>query len=229
MKSSTIRRSTLSKESMEVIENLAKEQEDNGLPEEYVRPDELEKNESETESVSNKMSQEIDLLWQNFKPAQFNTNSPALNVAIGIVIGVIATLLVLFCINALSNNNSGTDKKSGVLGIEKVIPAKKDNTAEPTLEQQAGYEQNNQGQETASNENEETINSAGEEQGEQTSSENTDTSKMTKYVVKNGDTVEMIIKNHYGSYTPERAEMVRKANKMQTLDRINIDQEILLP
>jgi len=226
MKSSTIGRSTLSKESMEVIENLAKEQEDNGLPEEYVRPDEPEKNVSEAESVSNKMSQEIDLLWQNFKPAQFNTNSPALNVTIGIVIGVIATLLVLFCISAMSDNNSGTDKKSGVFGIEKVISPQKENMAEPTLEQQAGYEQNTQ---EVSNENETAINNTGEEQGEQASPENTDTSKMTKYIVKNGDTVEMIIKNHYGSYTPERAEMVRKANNMQTLDRINIDQEILLP
>ena len=40
MKSSTIRRSTLSKESMEVIETLAKEQENEGSLGVYVRPDE---------------------------------------------------------------------------------------------------------------------------------------------------------------------------------------------
>ena len=68
MKSSTIRRSTLSKETMEVIENLAKEQEESGLPGEYVRPDEIENSNNKTkENELNAMSQEIDLLWQNFK------------------------------------------------------------------------------------------------------------------------------------------------------------------
>ena len=80
MKSSTIRRSTLSKETMEVIENLAKEQEESGLPGEYVRPDEIETSNKENEP--NAMSQEIDLLWQNFKTNQFNTNSPIINIII---------------------------------------------------------------------------------------------------------------------------------------------------
>ena len=52
---------------------------------------------------------------------------------------------------------------------------------------------------------------------------------MKKYIVKNGDTVESIIKKAYGSYTPERAELIMKANNLKTLDRINIDQELLLP
>ncbi len=68
MKSSTIRRSTLSKESMEVIENLSKEQEMNNLPGEYyVRPEETASQEAQT---SSNKSQEIDLLWQRHsKPA----------------------------------------------------------------------------------------------------------------------------------------------------------------
>ena len=91
MKSSTIRRSTLSKETMEVIENLAKEQEESGLPGEYVRPDEIENSNNKTkENELNAMSQEIDLLWQNFKTNQFNTNSPIINIIIGIIIGVVA-------------------------------------------------------------------------------------------------------------------------------------------
>ena len=52
---------------------------------------------------------------------------------------------------------------------------------------------------------------------------------MTKYVVKNGDTAEKIIKNHYGTYSEEKAQMVMKANNLSSLDRINIDQELLLP
>ena len=52
---------------------------------------------------------------------------------------------------------------------------------------------------------------------------------MKKYKVKDGDTVEKIIRMHYGSYSPEKAEMIRKANNLKTLDRINIDQELLIP
>lgn len=72
----------------------------------------------------------------------------------------------------------------------------------------------------AENSNNETV---------QTEKTSVDTSKMKKYIVKNGDTVESIIKKAYGSYTPERAELIMKANNLKTLDRINIDQELLLP
>ena len=224
MKSSTIRRSTLSKETMEVIENLAKEQEESGLPGEYVRPDEIETSNKENEP--NAMSQEIDLLWQNFKTNQFNTNSPIINIIIGIIIGVVATLLVLFGISALSSDAPNTDKKSN-FGIERIFSHKKA-VKEPTLEQQAAVEEQAETQQKVSipEENEE-IAQNNEEQSQ--SEENVDTSKMTKYVVKNGDTAEKIIKNHYGTYSEEKAQMVMKANNLSSLDRINIDQELLLP
>ncbi len=224
MKSSTIRRSTLSKETMEVIENLAKEQEESGLPGEYVRPDEIETSNKENEP--NAMSQEIDLLWQNFKTNQFNTNSPIMNIIIGIIIGVVATLLVLFGISALSSDAPNTGKKSN-FGIERIFSHKKA-VKEPTLEQQAAVEEQAETQQKVSipEENEE-IAQNNEEQSQ--SEENVDTSKMTKYVVKNGDTAEKIIKNHYGTYSEEKAQMVMKANNLSSLDRINIDQELLLP
>lgn len=224
MKSSTIRRSTLSKETMEVIENLAKEQEESGLPGEYVRPDEIETSNKENEP--NAMSQEIDLLWQNFKTNQFNTNSPIINIIIGIIIGVVATLLVLFGISALYSDAPNTGKKSN-FGIERIFSHKKA-VKEPTLEQQAAVEEQAETQQKVSipEENEE-IAQNNEEQSQP--EENVDTSKMTKYVVKNGDTAEKIIKNHYGTYSEEKAQMVMKANNLSSLDRINIDQELLLP
>ena len=80
MKSSTIRRSTLSRETMEVIENLSKE--NDSVPSEYVRPEEEEK--TPTDSIENK-AQEIDLLWQTFKSTQFNTNSPMAYISMGFV------------------------------------------------------------------------------------------------------------------------------------------------
>ena len=224
MKSSTIRRSTLSKETMEVIENLAKEQEESGLPGEYVRPDEIETSNKENEP--NAMSQEIDLLWQNFKTNQFNTNSPIINIIIGIIIGVVATLLVLFGISALSSDAPNTGKKSN-FGIERIFSHKKA-VKEPTLEQQAAVEEQSGTQQKVSiPEGNEEIAQNNEEKSQ--SEENVDTSKMTKYVVKNGDTAEKIIKNHYGTYSEEKAQMVMKANNLSSLDRINIDQELLLP
>lgn len=224
MKSSTIRRSTLSKETMEVIENLAKEQEESGLPGEYVRPDEIETSNKENEQ--NAMSQEIDLLWQNFKTNQFNTNSPIMNIIIGIIIGVVATLLVLFGISALSSDAPNTGKKSN-FGLERIFSHKKA-VKEPTLEQQAAVEEQTETQQKVSiPEENEVIAQNNEEQSQP--EENVDTSKMTKYVVKNGDTAEKIIKNHYGTYSEEKAQMVMKANNLSSLDRINIDQELLLP
>ena len=203
MKSSTIRRSTLSKESMEVIENLAKEQEESGLPGEYLRPDEIVNN----ESSNNGMSQEIDLLWQNFKTSNFNTNSPAMYIAIGIFIGVLGTLLVMFGMKSIPATKTFVDS------------SKNKPVQEQTLEEQTGVEQgvvNSDTSETANTENvEETA--------------NVDTSNMTNYVIQNGDTVESIIKKHYGTYSPDKAEEIMKVNNMESLDRINIDQEILLP
>ena len=52
---------------------------------------------------------------------------------------------------------------------------------------------------------------------------------MTKYKVKSGDTIESIIKQHYGTYSPDKAEQIMQVNNMKSLDHINIDQEILLP
>lgn len=218
MKSSTIRRSTLSKESMEVIEQLAKEQQEEGIVE-YVRPESVAQKDSD---VCNK-SQEIDLLWQNFKSStQFNTNSPVALVAIGFIAGVITTVIIFACINSYMAKHSAASET--LLGSSTVV--------ESTLEEQA---------EIAQEELENRVNIPTEEDNaaplvepvaEPTAEAPApviDKSKMKKYVVKNGDTGESIIKRHYGSYTPEREQAIIKANNLKTLDRINIDQELWLP
>lgn len=230
MKSSTIRRSTLSKETMEVIENLSKEQDESGLPGEYVRPDEIE--ESVNSSNNNGMSQEIDLLWQNFKTNQFNTNSPIVHLFVGILIGIVLTSAV-FVIHSMVIKDSTNSGKSSVWGIENIFKSK-EKVEEPTLEQQANIQQNIPADsdvnsvDNAVKENTETS-VAETSEAEATASNNVDTSSMTKYKVKSGDTIESIIKQHYGTYSPDKAEQIMKVNNMPSLDRINIDQEILLP
>lgn len=222
MKSSTIRRSTLSRESIEVIENLAKEQHSDDSLGEYIRP---EKEEAEHNSSIINKSQEIDLLWQSFKSAQFNTNSPLMYILTGFIIGVLSTVILFACFNASSIKSKGV--KAGLFGIEKV----KTNQAEQTLEEQAQdaqEEMNNKVSVPSEDDFSAPVESSNNDTA-QAENLSVDTSKMKKYIVKNGDTVESIIKKAYGSYSPERAELIMKANNLKTLDRINIDQELLIP
>ena len=178
------------------------------------------------------MSQEIDLLWQNFKTNQFNTNSPIVHLFVGILIGIVLTSAV-FVIHSMVTKDSTNSGKSSVLGIENIFKSK-EKVEEPTLEQQANIQQNIPADsdvnsvDNAVKENTETP-VAETSEAEPTASNNVDTSSMTKYKVKSGDTIESIIKQHYGTYSPDKAEQIMKVNNMPSLDRINIDQEILLP
>ena len=82
MKSSTLRRSNLSKEKMAVLEALSKYKNESSYdnsPEVYVRPSK---------------EKELDLLWQNFKISQKSEKSPSVYMLIGFVAGVIATSLL---------------------------------------------------------------------------------------------------------------------------------------
>lgn len=216
MKSSTIRRSTLSRESMEVIENLAKEQEEGGLGE-YVRPDEI-MHMQDDEPCSK--AQEIDLLWQNFKSTQFNTNSPTAYILLGFLIGVVTTVIAFAGLRYMSKSHfslAGVHKPQEQQTLEQQTALPQDETENKVLvPTDAEVAQLNTPSEAAV-QNSENVNAVASE------------TKMEKYIVKDGDTVENIIKHYYGSYSPEKAELIMKVNNLKTLDRINIDQEILIP
>jgi nucleoid-associated protein YgaU len=221
MKSSTIRRSTLSKESMEVIENLAKEQDSQDGLGEYVRPNDIA---SETEKSSK--AQEIDLLWQTFKSTQFTTNSPTAYILLGVGIGVVVTLLVLGTMSFFMNKSAIDDgSKASLFGVEKVFSGKKE--APQTIDEQVEDVQSTKNSVSVPDEDGETSQVSDNSSVEKT--QNFDSSKMKKYVIKDGDTVEGIIKKHYGTYSQEKADLIMKANNLKTLDRINVDQELLIP
>lgn len=208
MKSSTIRRSTLSKETMEVIENLAKDQEAGGLPNEYVRPENIE---SANENSSK--SQEIDLLWQTFKTTQFNTNSPIAYISLGFASGVILTMIIMACFGVFSNKSDVVNLPKQSSGIATLFTTKK--SEEPTLEQQTADSE-------AILENKIVI-------PDETAQVSSEYPNAKKYVVESGDTGESIIKRFYGIYTPERAELVIKANNLSNFDRLSIGQELIIP
>ena len=109
MKSSTIRRSNLSKEKMAVLEALSKyrnEAYDNNSPSVYVRPQNKEK--------------ELDLLWQNFNINRKSDNkSPNVYLAAGFVAGAVAMLILTVLI-------SFSAKGINSVAEEHVAPVKKE-------------------------------------------------------------------------------------------------------
>ena len=217
MKSSTIRRSTLSKESMEVIEALSKEQENDGSIGEYIRPEEVETAKDKENDYSK--TQEIDLLWQNFKATQFNSNSPTAYILMGFAAGVILTLLILFCIGWFSNGKAYSN-----LFTKPAAPVEQPQV----IEEETSEVQNTEEETPAAVEEQQPE--AQETKPEQKTEESKPTNvKMKKYIVKSGDTGESIIKHFYGSYSPEYADKIMQANDLKNLDRINIDQVLLIP
>ena len=90
MKSSTIRRSNLSKEKMAVLEALSKYRHDpyDNSPGIYVRP----------EKPADK-EKELDMLWHNFRINQKSDKSPNIYLATGFITGAIVMLALTLVIS----------------------------------------------------------------------------------------------------------------------------------
>lgn len=214
MKSSTIKRSALSKESINVIENLAGENmelsnlynnEEDNTPNEYLRE------ETPVANARESKSKEIDLLWQSFKPSQFNSNSPLMCYIGGILTGIIATVVILVLFGALTSSDFSRKSAS--------------QTATAPVEESVEQETET-AQEEYPLQAEASVSETTEQQAENEAQTPTNTQR---YVIKDGDTVEAIIKHYYGAYTPERAEAIMKVNNLKNLDHISIGQVLLLP
>ena len=170
MKSSTLRRSNLSKEKMAVLEALSKYKQESydNSPNVYVRPNK---------------EKELDLLWQNFKISQKSEKSPGVYLATGFVAGALVMLLLTGIISPSVKSDSKAVKTTNVKNEKvNIMPA---------------------GGSAAS----------GSE----------------KYVVQSGDTIESIQVRFYGSYSPEKAQAIQKANNMKNINRLQIGQELIIP
>ncbi len=108
MKSSTIRRSNLSKEKMAVLEALSKYRGDvfDNSPSVYVRPEQPRDKEKE-----------LDMLWQNFKISQKSDKSPNIYLATGFIAGAVVMLVLTVFI-------SFTAKGISVAHENSIAPAK---------------------------------------------------------------------------------------------------------
>ena len=111
MKSSTIRRSNLSKEKMAVLEALSKYRQDpyDNSPGIYVRPE---------MSAANK-EKELDMLWQNFRINQKSDKTPNLYLATGFIIGAVVMLVLTVLISFSVKGITSVTENS-------VAPAKKE-------------------------------------------------------------------------------------------------------
>ena len=98
MKSSTIRRSNLSKEKMAVLEALSnyKSAYYDNSPSVYVRPNK---------------EKELDLLWQNFKVNQKNDKSPNIYLAAGFITGAVVMLLLVVVISLSAKGLNSVGEK----------------------------------------------------------------------------------------------------------------------
>lgn len=116
MKSSTLRRSNLSKERMLVLEELSrnKKQPYDASPGVYFR--------------ANK-EKELDVLWQNFRVSQKEDKSPGIYLATGFVAGAIAMLIMTTLLSFSVRSTDSTDISTGPKVREKArltfIPADK--------------------------------------------------------------------------------------------------------
>lgn len=105
MKSSTLRRSNLSKEKMAVLEALSNYRQESydESPNVYVRPNK---------------EKELDVLWQNFKINQKSEKSPSVYLATGFIAGAVSMLivstLISFSVNGISSFKNNTAPKTKV-------------------------------------------------------------------------------------------------------------------
>ncbi len=99
MKSSTIRRSNLSKEKMAVLEALSKYKYDSfdNSPSVYVRPS---------------RERELDMLWQNFKINQKQEKTPSIYLAAGFIVGAVVMLGLVVLVGFSANGLSALKEKS---------------------------------------------------------------------------------------------------------------------
>ena len=208
MKSSTIRRSNLSKEKMAVLEALTKfknsttnsnddisinsEPIEDGSPEVYVRPNK---------------EKELDLLWKDFKMPK-GERSPIVYLGIGFIAGIITTLVVSAFIGMSSGNFHPNFKLNFKLPAATAPSAKTQTNQDDKLNFLPSSESD-----TNATATETSASVAANEE----------------YTIQSGDTMESIARRFYGSYSPDKINMIMKANNMTDPNKLAIGQKLIIP
>ena len=102
MKSSTLRRSNLTKEKIAFLEELSKNRQRpyNSAPSVYVR---------QKANANNSKENELDVLWQNFKVNTKEDKSPGIYLATGFIAGAVAMLVMTTLLSFSFRGSSSPD------------------------------------------------------------------------------------------------------------------------
>jgi len=145
---------------------------------------------------------ELDVLWSNFKLSSKDDKSPGLYLLTGFILGALS----MFLINSLFYMNNNTEITDDIDAqtikqskIEKRINTKKQAETDVTI-----IPADTTAQAEAKPHNE-------------------------TYTVKSGDTLQGIVIRFYGKYSPAKAEMIKEANGMSSVNKLSIGQELLIP
>ena len=231
MKSSTIRRSNLSKEKMAVLEALSKynnsgknvnvtddyainnEPVEDGSPEVYVRPSK---------------EKELDLLWKDFR-IQKGERSPIVYLGIGFIAGIIVTLAISTFIGVSAGDISIGSASDNEVSAEVIVPSENSVNSDDEINMVSSNETNSVDtdiRETSSKQ----FSLFGNSKANTTSSSNSESSQQNKeYIVQDGDTMEKIVKSFYGTFSQEKIDNIVKTNNMKDANRLSIGQKLIIP
>lgn len=232
MKSSTIRRSNLSKEKIAVLEALSKfngsnNDNSNTINDSGINNEPMDDISPEVYVRRNK-EKELDILWKDFKIPK-GENSPIIYLGIGFVAGIIATLVVSAFIGMSSGDfhpNIGSSNTETVAEVS--IPEDSSASAIETTETSSVTETS--AEETAEPEAKtKKFGFFGSKKANEEANVESAAQANKEYEVQSGDTMEQIVRNFYGTYSEEKVNTIMKANNMTNPNKLSIGQKLIIP
>ena len=226
MKSSTIRRSNLSKEKIAVLEALSKfnSSNSNSINNSGVNSEPIEDGSPEVYVRQNK-EKELDILWKDFKLPK-GERSPIVYLGIGFISGIVATLLVTAFIGMSSGDYDATTATEANNQIEAVATVAETPAAETKQEK---TETEDTAKETAKADTGKKFGLFGGNSSNKNKVEEPVAQQNKEYEVQSGDTMDKIVRTYYGTYSPEKVEAIMNANKMDNPNKLSIGQKLIIP
>ncbi len=207
MKSSTLHRSNLTKERMELLREIKaqKRTSNDSTPGIYVRPTK---------------EKELDVLWQSFKVNQKDEKSPALYMVAGFIVGAIAmflmTAVISFAAHSASEEGNFTFHSTKT-GDIKTTP--KEIKALPTMPSETNISR------SKNKSKDKEINFLPPDTAKTAST----STKVEQYTIKPGDTLDNIALRFYGQYNSTQINKIATTNNITNPNRISIGQVLTIP
>ena len=151
--------------------------------------------------AENELPHELDMLWSNSRPYHKEERSPLISFMAGLVVCAVLTSAVFLLIVMRPQVETGPSNILAPVAEEGVSPQA----------QTGGVA----GESSAA--------------GSGSLKRGGSTAKATTYTVVSGDTLSGIAQKVYGSSAPEYQEKIQRANNMDSPDRLQLDQKLVIP